>query len=78
MIDPSELIQNCAGDRVLSPIRFCPSLSWPTVPEAPPDAVRWKQQLVVRPVRPWALAARAAKVMKLFMIVISIGLGAWK
>lgn len=79
VIDPSGLIQNCAVDRLWSPIRFCPSLSWPTVPEAPPEAVRWKQQLVVRPVRAWVLAAKAAKVAKrLFMILNNIGLGSWK
>lgn len=64
-------MQYSAGDRLLSPIRFCPSLNWPTSPEAPPEAVRWKQQTWLRPARAWAWAIEIAKVINPFMFVKS-------
>lgn len=66
VIEP-ESIQNCAGDRLLSPIRFCPSLSCPTGPDEPPEAVKWKQQLLPRGTRAWAPAVKAAILKKLLM-----------
>jgi hypothetical protein len=62
-----ELIQNSAGDRLLSPIRFCPSLSCPTEPDAPPEAVKWKQQLSPRVMRAWEPAAKAAMLKTVLM-----------
>lgn len=43
--------QKVEADKVVSPTRTWPSLSWPKEPEAPPEAVSWKQQLSLRPTR---------------------------
>lgn len=64
-------IQNSAGDRLLSPIRFCPSLSCPTEPDAPPEALKWKQQLSPRVMRAWEPAAKAAMLKKVLILVKS-------
>ena len=47
-------------------MRFCPSLSWPSVPDAPPEAVSWKQHWSARGSRaaeaPKAIPAAVANV----------------
>jgi hypothetical protein len=50
-------------------MRFWPSLSWPSSPEAPPEELRWKQQVSLRPTRALEPAAKAARVMKFFIVV---------
>jgi hypothetical protein len=62
--------QNLAGERLLSPTRTCPSLSCPREPEASPEAVRWKQQLSLRPTRALALTARDAIAIKVFIVAV--------
>lgn len=73
VIVPFESTQYLAGDRLLSPMRFWPSFSWPREPEAPPEAVRWKQQPSLRPIRALVPAAKAARVKKLFMVASECG-----
>lgn len=60
--------QNLAAERLLSPTRTCPSLNWPKEPDLSPEAVRWKQQLSLRPTRALAPTARVAIAMKLFIV----------
>jgi hypothetical protein len=60
--------QNLAAERLLSPTRTCPSLNWPREPDSSPEAVRWKQQLSLRPTRALAPAARDAIAMKVFIV----------
>lgn len=47
-------------------MRFCPSPSWPSVPDAPPEAVSWKQHWSARGSRaaeaPKAIPAAVANV----------------
>lgn len=63
-------MQNLAGERLLSPTRTCPSLSWPREPETSPEAVRWKQQLSLRPTKALTPTARDAIAMKLFIVAV--------
>lgn len=65
--------QNSVADRVVSPTRTWPSLSWPREPEAPPEAVISKQQLSLRPTRAWAPATRAAMAIVLFILIWEMG-----
>lgn len=54
----------------LPPILFCPSVSCPTVPEAPPEAVKLKQQVLVRETRALAPAVKArATATNVFMVL---------
>lgn len=64
---PLESMQNCAGG---SPprTRFCPSPSWPMVPDTPPEAERPKQQVLLLPTRAFAPAAKAATATTFFII----------
>lgn len=67
MIPPSELMQNSPSGR-LPKTRFCPSSSWPMGPEAPPEAARWKQQVLSLVTRALAPTARAAREAKFFVL----------
>lgn len=67
---PLESMQNDPAGRP-PPILFCPSCSCPTVPEAPPDAIKPKQQLLVRETRALVPAAKArVTATNVFMLTI--------
>lgn len=70
VIAPLESIQYRAGCKLSSPMRFWPSPSWPSLPEAPPEEVRLKQQLSVRPTRALEPAAKTARVMKFLIVAV--------
>ena len=73
VIAPVESMQYEAGVRP-PPTLFWPSLSWPTVPAAAPvpEAVRPKQQVLLRATKALAVATRAAVAKTVVFIMIEV------